>query len=97
MKKIFLYSAVILLLSTTVGCTVLKYKLQSDFLHYQSGKVEAFIKNIDEANPEQKAEIGRRARDLKYHIYTYNSIAFITFISALVLIFRRKKIVKEEN
>lgn len=53
--------------------------------------------NLDESNPDQKAEIGQIASDYKYKIYTYNILAFTTFAGSLLLMIRRKKILKEDN
>jgi hypothetical protein len=92
MKKILLYSVITLLLIITVILIILKYKYENDFLLNHSEKLNSLIVNIDELNPEQKDEIGKIAKDYKYHIYTYTILAFLTFATSVLLIFKRKKI-----
>lgn len=92
MKKILLYSVIILLLTITVISIIFKYKYENEFLSNQSEKLNTLIANIDELNPEQKNEIEKIAKDYKYQIYTYNVIAFLTFVTSVSLIFKRKKI-----
>ncbi|MWB96064.1 hypothetical protein GON26_16990 [Flavobacterium sp. GA093] len=92
MKKIFLYSVIILLLVITVICIILKYKYQNDFMLNQSEKLNALMVNIDELSPNQKDEIGKIANDYKYHVYTYHIVAFLAFATAVFLIYKRKNI-----
>lgn len=97
MKKTFLYAAIILLLISALLSILLKYKFQNDFSLHQSEKLNSLMINIDASNPEQKTEIQKIANDYKYHIYTYNILAFITFAGSLLLFFKRKKILNEHN
>lgn len=97
MKKIFLYSAIVILLISAISCMILKHKFESDFSLTQSTKLNVLMTNLDESNPDQKAKIGQIASDYKYKIYTYNILAFTTFAGSLLLMIRRKKILKEDN
>ena len=92
MKKIFLYSVIILLLVITVICIILKYQYQNDFMLNQSEKLNALMVNIDELSPNQKDELGKIADDYKYHVYTYSIVAFLAFATAVLLLYKRKKI-----
>ena len=92
MKKILLYSVIILLLIITVISIIFKYKYENDFLSNQSEKLNTLVANIDKLNPEQKDEIEKIAKDYKYQIYTYNMVAFLAFVTSALLIFKRKRI-----
>lgn len=92
MKKILLYSVIILLLIITVISIIFKYKYENDFLSNQSEKLNTLVANIDKLNPEQKDEIEKIAKDYKSQIYTYNMVAFLAFVTSALLIFKRKRI-----
>ncbi len=97
MKKIFLHIIIISLIVFAVVSIVLKYKYESDFLRDQYLNLDAAMSISDDLSLEKRNEIGKIAKEYKYHVYTYNFLAFLAFAISGFLIFKRKKILQEKN
>ena len=91
MKKALLYLAIFLLLIACVVSMILKYKYENDFMLNRYESLNTLMTNIDQLDSEQKEEIGKIASNYKYRIYTYNSVAVLTFATSILLFLRRKK------